>query len=435
MTNRRSWLTSFPQTTGRNVAIALAALCLALLFFAGCCKTGDRANARLAWGDWRGPNRDGIFAGLPQTLPAEPKVLWRVELAAKGLGPVTATDTRVIVSDKDAFGTSDVWRCLDAQTGKELWTVEYEAGEKMDYTNAPRAAAVIEGDLVYLLGAFGDLYCVRLDSGKEVWYVNFRETFIPTVPTWGYCGTPLIVDDKLIVSTVAPEAAVVALNKLTGKVVWKTPGERPGYGALIVGTFGGKRQIVGHDRHTIGGWDVETGKRLWTVKPPEPNDYNVPTPVDLGDGRVLIATENNGTRIYAFNADGTIIAEPQALNEDLLPDSSSPVALDGRVWSTGSEGAYCLDLDDKLKTIWSSEEKPFSEYATFVGGNGRVLIITKGGLIALMPSRPKPDDRPAWVRVFEGDADGEPEVWSHPAFVGKRMYLRNHNEIICLLLE
>lgn len=434
MTNRYSRLTSFPRPTGRNVAFALTALCLTLLPFAGCCRTGPQVSNRPAWGDWRGPNRDGIFNDLPQALPAEPKVLWRVGLA-KGVGPVTATDTRVIVSDKDGLGTSDVWRCLDAETGKELWTVEYEAGEKMSYTNAPRAAAVIEGDLVYLLSAFGDLYCVRLDSGKKVWYVNFRETFTPDIPTWGYCGTPLIVDDKLIVQTMAPAAAVVAMDKLTGKIVWQTTGDEPGYGALIVGVFGGKRQIVGHDRHTIGGWDVETGKRLWTVEPPEPNDYNVPTPVDLGDGRVLIATENNGTRIYTFKPDGTIVTEPVALHEDLLPDSSTPLVLDGRVWGAGSEGAYCLDLNDGLKTLWSHEDHPFFDHTTFVGGNGRVLIITKGGMIALMPSRPKPGDKPAWVRVFEATGDDKVEVWSHPAFVGKRMYLRSQNEIICLLLK
>jgi len=452
MTKRHNPLTMFSHAMGRNVATALGVLCLVLLASTGCdadkpappptsqptkppCSTCPAAPDQAAWGDWRGPGRKGIYDGLPQTLPAEPKVLWRVGLAAKSLGPVTATETQVIVSDKDELGMSDVWRCLDAKTGKELWTHSYDAPEKMDYTNAPRAAAVIEGDRVYLLGAFGDLYCVCLDNGQEMWSVKFREAFTPEIPTWGYCGTPLIVDDKLIVQTMAPAAAVVAIDKMTGKVVWKTPGDEPGYGALIVGTFGGKRQIVGHDRHTIGGWDVETGKRLWTVKPPEPNDYNVPTPIDLGDGRVLIATENNGTRIYAFNADGTIITEPKALHEDLLPDSSTPVVLDGRVWGAGSEGAYCLDLNDNLKTLWSDEDDPFVDYTMFVGGKGRVLIITKGGLIALMPSRPKPTDTPTWIRVFQGTPDGEPEVWSHPAFVDGRMYLRSRNEIVCLPLK
>jgi len=160
----------------------------------------------------------------------------------------------------------------------------------------------------------------------------------------------------------------------------------------------------------------------------------VPTPIDLGDGRLLVATENNGTRIYAFNGDGTIRPEPTALNEDLLPDSSTPVVLDRRVWGTGTEGACCLDLDNKLKTVWMVESEPFDDYASFIGGNGRVLIVTKDGRIALMRSRPVAGDKPAWVRVFKRTQSFKPEVWAHPAIVGNRLYLRSQNEIVCLLL-
>ena len=397
-------------------------------------------NPRAPWGDWRGPDRNGICDDLPHVLGAKATFLWRSDLAAKSVGALSATTDRVIVSDKSELGDADAWRCFDGQTGKELWTLTYPAEGEMDYTNAPRAAAVVEGNRVYLLSAFGDLYCVRLDNGKPLWSIDFKEAFAPRVPTWGYCASPLIVDDKLIVSTTAPTAAVVALDKRTGKVIWKTPGNPPGYGAMILGRFGGVRQIVGHDRHTLGGWDPETGKRLWTLKPPEPNDYNVPTPVDLDDGRLLVATENNGTRIYAFNSDGTIVSEPTALNEDLLPDSGSPVVLGGRVWGIGSEGACCLDLGDKLKTLWLSDEAPLDQYATFIGGNGRVLIIAKDGRIGMMPSRPGPDAKPQWLRVFGADDDAieddaGPEVWSHPAIVGNRLYLRSRNEIVCLLLS
>jgi len=409
---------------------------VALWLIAGGCRPRSRPVG--GWGDWRGPNRDGISPDLPTRLPSEPTFLWRRKLTARGVGALAATDTCVIVSDKDVPGeaaANDVWRCLDAATGRQLWTLSYPAAGEMDYTNSPRAAAVIDGQRVYLLGAFGDLHCVGLDHGRVIWNCNFRETFVPELPTWGYCGSPLIVDDKVVVSTCAPDAALVAMDKKTGKVVWQTPGERPGYGAMILGTFGGVRQIVGHDRHTLGGWDPGTGRRLWTLKPPEPNDFNVPTPIDLGDGRLLVATENNGTRIYAFGADGTITPEPTALNEDLLPDSSTPIVLDGRVWGAGTEGACCLDLDDDLKTVWMVEGEPFDDYASFIGGNGRVLIVATDGRIALMPSRPAPADRPAWVQVFERTGSFEPEVWSYPAIVGNRLYLRSRNEIVCLLLN
>ena len=426
---------------GLLLGAGLALLCAALLLAAGCGDSQDDRPAgagdsqRAAWGDWRGPNRDGISRDMPQSLPQNPTFLWRVRLSARSLGALAATDKCVIVSDKDAEKINDVWRCLDAETGKELWQLSYRAEGEMDYSNAPRAAAVIEGGRVYLLGAFGDLYCAGLDSGRVVWSLDFRKAFWPRVPTWGYCPSPLIVKDKLIVSTTSPKAALVALDKLTGKVLWQSPGGEPGYGALILGKFGGTRQIVGHERRALCGWDPAAGKRLWTLKPPEPNDYNVPTPIDLGDGRLLVATENNGTRIYEFNDDGTIKPQPVALNEDLLPDSSTPVVLDRRVWGSGTEGACCLDLDNGLKTLWKDEDEPFTDYVTFMGGNGRVLIVAKDGRLALMPSRPKPTDRPKWLRVFEPTESFAPEVWSHPAITPKRLYLRSQSEIVCLLLD
>src|SRR5207244_1098905 len=96
-----------------------------------------------------------------------------------------------------------------------------------------------------------------------------------------------------------------------------------GYGSLVFGTFGGKKQIVGHDADSLGGWDAATGTRLWRFVPAVPNDFNVPTPVPVG-GELLVATENNGTRLYRFKGDGTVDPTPAAVNRKLAPDTHTP---------------------------------------------------------------------------------------------------------------
>jgi outer membrane protein assembly factor BamB len=387
------------------------------------------------WTDWRGgPRRDAHRSGLPESLPDRPRFLWRRPLLGQSLGGISATADHVILSDKSPDGAEDVWRCLEADTGKALWQVRIPASAKMDYTSAPRATPVVVEDRVYLLGALGDLLCVTLERGETVWKRNLIRDFGGKVPTWGLCGTPLVVDDRVVVSTPAREAALAALDRKTGEVLWKTPGRPPGYGNLIVAVLGGRRQVVGLDAASAGGWDPETGERLWTLVPPEGEEFNVPTPATVG-GKLLLAAEKNGTRLYRFREDGTIDPEPEASNKDLAPSTTSPVTVDGRVWGSSDGGTFCLDLSDGLRQAWHLKEAPFADPASLIAGNGRVLLAFKRGVLALLPSRPAAGTKPAVLEVFRREGDFDPELWSHPALVGDRLYLRSGKEAACLLLS
>jgi len=387
------------------------------------------------WTDWRGgPRRDSQSAHVPKALPAECRFLWRTKLTSQSLGGIAATTKRVLCSDKSPDGGSDIWRCLDADTGKELWQLRYAAeATKMDYTSAPRATPVIVGEKVYLLGALGDLHCVGLADGRVLWKCNLLARFGGKVPTWGFCGTPLAIGEKLVVNAVAPEAALVAFHRHSGKVLWKTPGRAPGYGNLILGQFGGRRQIVGYDVASAGGWDPETGKRLWTLLPGEGEEFNVPTPL-AADGQLLLATEKSGTRLYGFRDDGMIDPQPVAVNRELAPDITSPVLADGAIWASCYGGMFCLDPALGLQCLWKTEDDAFRDAASLIAGNGRVLIALKSGILALVPARPGPGEKPATLRVFQAGGDFEPELWSQPALVGDRLYLRNENSIVCLRL-
>ena len=352
------------------------------------------------WTDWRGPGRAGMSPDVPARLPPTAKFLWRRGLTGVGLSGVAATATRVIVADKSETKDQDIWRCLDAETGKELWTVAYATPKQMEFTNAPRAAPVIHGNFVYLLGAFGDLHCVNLYGSGVVWRRNIIKDFDAKLPTWGTCSTPLVVGDSLVVNPGAPEASLVALGLYTGEVIWKTPGGPPGYGSLILGTFGGVRQIVGYDADSLGGWDPNTGQRLWTLVPEKKGDYNVPTPIDVF-GRLLVATENNGTRLHDFSPNGQIRPVPVEQTHDLAPDTSTPVVVDGLVFGC-FHGLFCLDLNDGLKTLYSAEgDGAFKEYTALIAGYGRVLAVTVGGeLVLFQASRDAftPDQPPAGIR-------------------------------------
>ena len=227
------------------------------------------------WTGWRGPDRNGISVDVPKTLPSKPRILWKRPLTGPGLSGVVVAANRVIVADKDADDKNDIFRCLDADSGKELWALSYPASGDMDYTNSSRATPVIYHELVYLLSAFGDLHCVKLTNGEVVWKRNIVQDLGAKLPHWGMCASPLLVDGKFIVSPGARDASLAALNPQTGKLLWKTPGRAPAYASLIVGTLGGVKQIVGYDEVSLGGWDPATGKRLWELVPEIDGDFNL----------------------------------------------------------------------------------------------------------------------------------------------------------------
>jgi outer membrane protein assembly factor BamB len=381
------------------------------------------------WTDWRGPDRAAISPDVPDHLPSRVSLLWRRGLTGPGLSGVAATHAHVIIADKSQQNDQDIWQCLNADTGKEIWTIAYGTPKKMEFTNAPRAAPVIHGDLVYLLGAFGDLHCVNLRDRQILWRRNIVTDFGAKLPAWGMSSTPLVVDDKLIVSPGAEDASLAALDLHTGEVLWKTPGEPAAYASLILGTFGGIRQIVGYDATSLGGWDPNTGQRLWELLPPEKGDFNVTTPVNV-NGQILLSTKKNGTRLHAFGSDGRILSAPTAWNPNLKPDTSTPVVVNGLAFGC-SEGLFCLDLTNDLKTLYAAnEDAAFKNHVSFIAGKDHVLALSVEGELVLLRASPTGFTPVSRLRLFK-----DVEVWSHPALVGDRLYVRSMTEVCCILLS
>ena len=217
----------------------------------------------------------------------------------------------------------------------------------------------------------------------------------------------------------------MALDPADGKVIWQSPGKPAAYASFIVGRFGGVRQIVGYDAISLGGWDPATGRRLWFLFPPERGDFNVPTPVDLG-GKLLVTTENNHARLYGFDPTGKILPKPLAHNEDLCPDSSSPVATGGRIFGCCG-GLQCLDART-LKPLWTGADDAFHDYASLVTDGERVLITSTHGELILVNARADAYECLSRLDVFPGRSD----VIAHPALVGNRLYLRSGTEVRCL---
>ncbi|GAB6167154.1 hypothetical protein JCM19992_31540 [Thermostilla marina] len=383
------------------------------------------------WTDWRGERRLAVSPHVPVHLPTTKRLLWSRTLTGPGMSGLAAAEGCLVVADKDLTQTHDVWHCLDADTGAELWRVTWPAEGELDFTNSPRANPVICGNDVYLLGAFGELACVKLESGEVVWRRNIIEDFGAEPPTWGTCSTPLVVDDLLIVNPGNTEASVVALDRRSGKEVWRSPGDGPGYGSFVLARPTGRPQIVGHDAVSLCGWDPDDGRRLWRIVPEFEGDFNVPTPIAVGDD-LWVTTENNGTRRFRWSAN-----QPEPIlkthADALAPDISTPVIVGD--FLLGCDGKLvCLDKTT-LETCWTLEEEPLRDYAALIAGDDRVLIVTQQGAVYLVrPTRERPEVL-GRMSLFDDVADVDREVWSHPIVLPGRLYVRNLLGVYCFLLE
>lgn len=375
------------------------------------------------WPQWRGAGRDGRLAALPKTMP-EMKILWKQPVAGRCDAGISVADGLLVMANHDE--KHDYYRCFAAADGKEVWKRTFPNDREMDYGAAPRATPLVYKDKVYVLGAFGELYCLDRKTGNTVWEKVLPQKFgVQRVPTWGYCGSPLVAQGRLIVNPGGANAAVVAMDPDTGRLVWKGDGARANYSSFLAGTFGGVEQVIGYDAKSLGGWELATGKRLWTLDVETSGGYIVPTPVAVGD-KLLLADQNNQGQLFGFDQGGKIHEPPIGQNEDLVPEICTPVAVGSLILGQGDKRLLCLEATaNGLKTLWAEEnEKAFHVDCHLMAAQDRGLAMNSKGELVLFQF-----DRQG-MKVL-GKATICKKTVMHPTIVGGRLYVCDSEMLYC----
>jgi outer membrane protein assembly factor BamB len=181
-------------------------------------------------------------------------------------------------------------RALSAADGSTVWSVrigKVGAPDQRPSYPGSRSMPTIDGDRLYAVGSNGDLVCLETATGKKLWHINFAEAFGSKAPRWAWAESPLVDGDKVICSPGGPDATILAVNKVTGKVIWKSAWEGAdlaGYGSPVPATLSGVDQYVVYMGNGVGGVDASTGKLLWRYdKTAEGSPANILTPVISGD--------------------------------------------------------------------------------------------------------------------------------------------------------
>jgi len=356
---------------------------------------------------------------MPAAMP-ELKLLWKQRMAGRCDAGLAAADGVVVAPDSDGRRNDYYW-CFDAATGKELWTAKVANGRQMAYSSAPRATPCIYRGKAITIGAFGDVHCYDLKTGKSVWEKNYRKDFGAgnEPPEWGYSVAPLIVDDKLILMP----GDLVALDPNTGLTIWRAKTAGPNYSAFAVASVGPVREIIGYDANNVGGWDIASGKRIWFMPVDNSKNYIVPSPVVFGR-MLLLATESDKARLYNFAADGTINTMPLGENRDLCPEIATPTLQGGLVLGI-SHGLICLDANDKLNRLWiQNKEDAFKGMAHIVATSGRAMVFgDRGEMVMIRATREKCEI--LGRAKLCGGSEKTAVVWSHPAIAAGVIFIRD----------
>ncbi len=393
-----------------RVACFLAFLCWATCVFG--------AEATTGWPGWRGPTHDGQSVEIPKAMP-EITLLWKKRMAGRCDAGLAAAEGVVIAADSDGRRNDYYW-CFDAATGKQRWMAKSYNGRKLDYGSAPRATPAIYKGKVITIGAFGDVQCFDLKSGKVVWKKHYMKDYrAGKVPTWGFATAPLIFDNKLFITP----NALMALDPNTGETIWTTKTAAANYSTFAAGKVGGVRQIIGYDATVIGGWDVASGKQLWAMPADNSKGYIVPSPVLIG-GKLLLATESEDARMFKFGAGGVLNVEPACENKDLRPEMATPTA-QGDLLLGISNGLICMDPNDNLKTLWiQDKEDSFRGMAHIIAAKDRALVFgDKGEMVMIRATKDKCEILGRAKLCVA--ASKSSVVWAPPAIADGRIFVRD----------
>ncbi len=414
------------------------------------------------WPQYYGPRRDSTSAekGILRSWPKEgPKVLWTTSVGIGYAGPAVSGGKVYLLDRDDKVG--DNLRVFDLSSGKELWQFAYDALGRFDHPGS-RSTPAVDGDNVYTCGPLGDLFCISTSTHKPVWNKNVWKDFgggtgiaanffsggsrESSFPVWGITQNPIIYRNLVIVGSQTSQAGVVAYEKLTGELKWKSSALSGGAGYVSPSIIkvGGEDQLVmitaasGMGRSagggSVNGLDPLSGKVLWTY-----NNFqcSVPVPhaVDAGEGRVLIT---GGYRAGAAmikvqkKEDGSYGVTELFKNADFGSHTQPPILYKDHFYSQytineRSDGLVCMTMDGQVK--WKTGDAPsFNKGGAILVDN--LLLATDGSkmlyLIEPDPSGFKP--------MASAELLGPGENWAPLALSDGKLLIRDQKQLKCLMV-
>ncbi|MBN1417928.1 MAG: PQQ-binding-like beta-propeller repeat protein [Planctomycetes bacterium] len=383
------------------------------------------AGAGLPAADWpcfHGPNRDLISTETGWTWQwpdGKPKELWRVSVGI-GFSTVSVAGDRVYTMG-NVDDTDIVW-CLDAKTGKTVWTHKYPCREG-SYPG-PRMTPTIDGNVIYTLGRDGQLYCLNEKDGKPIWFVDIQKEYgvKQSRARWGLACSPLVLGNLLIIDA----GRTLALLKKTGKLAWASGQDVAGFSSPTLTRIGGKTFINCFNAHGLVLVNAADGKELGRLQWKTSYDVNSASPIPSGDKVFISSGYGKGCALVQVAPRGLKTVYE---NEEMRNHCNSCVLYDGWIYGfdgqQGSTGRLaCLDFATG-KVKWAQGGL---KVGSLMIADGKIIAMLDGGDLLIAEASPDGYEELARAKVLSG------QCWTHPVLCGGRIYCRSNkgSELVCL---
>ncbi len=377
------------------------------------------------WTDFRGPHRDGVYdeseistewpsAGLP--------LVWKQPIGG-GYASFTTGEGRAYTIEQRR--NKEAVTAYDIDSGRELWAFAYPADfEEVLGGPGPRATPIYHDGFVYSLGANGDFYCLWAKTGKPQWSKNILQDNRASNKHWAMAGSPLIVDDKVIVTPGgAYGSSLTAYNRLTGEPAWRSLNDRSGYTSPLLVTLAGKRQIIWLSAERAVGVAPEDGKLLWDFPYPASMDMNCAQPVVIDESHVMFSSSDaGGAVLLEISKDGDAYSAHQVWKTNRLKNKfNSSVLYQGYVYGFDEAILACMEAKTgELK--WKGGRYG---YGQLLLAGGYLVITTEQGDVVLVRATPEGHQELARFSAIEG------RTWNIPAIDHGLLLVRNATEMAC----
>jgi outer membrane protein assembly factor BamB len=398
------------------------------------------AAAESDWPQWRGPTRDGLVAGddWPDDLgPARLNQLWRVELPGPSFSTPVVMGRRVYTTLTRDQKTEHVL-ALDRATGKTVWEASWAAVAKVAWIGQSggawmRSTPACDGKRLFVLGMRDVLVALDADTGAELWRVDFVKQLGSLMPDFGGVSSPLAMGDHVFVQA---GGGLVKLEAATGRIVWRALADSGGkspngaFSTPILATIAGVPQLLAQTRQEMASVDPATGAVAWRVTVPTMLGMNILTPATCGEsvftsnysGSFLVAATTRPATMPAGAATQPVDVRRGEFvwRSHLAGYMCSPVVIDGHAYvHLRSRRLACMDLADG-KARWTSP--PLSEFVTLVAQGRKILTLDQEGRLRLIRATSEKYEQLATARVSD---DPEFFSWAHLAVAGEQIFVRD----------
>lgn len=378
------------------------------------------------WTNFRGPSRDGRYDEQPI------RTNWQGGLQQLWKQPSGGGYSSFSVADGVAFTIEqrrgqEVVAAYNVETGRELWTNAWDALYTDSTGDGPRSTPTWNEGRLYALGALGELRCLDARTGKLIWSKNILKDTGASNNQWGTAASPLVVDDKVIVIPGGSNnKSVVAYNAKSGERVWGALGDAASYTSPMLVTLAGRRQILAVTARRVAGIAPEDGTVLWEYPWSNSIGINVAQPIVVNANRFFIsAGYGKGAALVELTSAGGKLSAASVWEKASMKNKfNSSVLHEGYVYGLDEGMLTCVDVQTGEQK-WKARGYG---YGQVVLASGHLIVTTEEGEIALVRATPTGHTELARFPALEG------RTWNCPAIANGRLLVRNATQMACYKL-